>query len=137
MDIDSLIRDLETLAQVVDGDKLCIKTFMNEKRLFVDKTSYSQGIFRKISGSSREAAFEDIEKFLEKLIKSCDFLVRGAHQQESELMINAIPRAILGLEKLRETYTNDSNAVSQLSLVLYKLNNLVDQLKNIDNNCDY
>ena len=129
--------NLNILSQIQENDKLGLTTINNELKLIVDKSSYVSSITRYYNGYNRITVIEYLKDFTNRLEKYIDLLVKGNLNDYSIKIIPIIKDSINGLNKLKNTYSNDSNVVSEISLIINKFTNFMDRLKEIETMIDY
>lgn len=123
--------NLNTLSQIEEYDKLGLKNIDNELKLVVDKGSYISFITRKYNGYDRLSVINYLKDFINKLEKYVDLLVKGNLEDYAKVIIPIIKSALIGLTNLKTTYIDDSNIVSEISLIIIKLESFVQQLNEI------
>lgn len=128
--------DLYTISQIEENDKLGLKNINNDIKLIVDKSGYTSFISRWYNGYNRILVINYLKNFISKFEKYIGLLVKGNLYDYGEKIIPAIKSAIKGLHNLKNTYKDDSNIISELSLIEIKLNDFINELKNINNIID-
>lgn len=123
--------NLNTLSQIEEYDKLGLKNIDNEVKLIVDKGSYLSFITRKYNGYDRLSVINYLKDFINKLEKYVDLLVKGNLEDYAKVILPIIKTALIGLTNLKSTYVDDSNIVSEISLIIIKLESFVQQLNEI------
>lgn len=123
--------NLNTLSQIEEYDKLGLKNIDNEVKLIVDKGSYVSFITRKYNGYDRLSVINYLKDFINKLEKYVDLLVKGNLEDYAKVIISIIKTALIGLTNLKTTYVDDSNIVSEISLIIIKLESFIQQLNEI------
>lgn len=123
--------NLNTLSQIEEYDKLGLKNIDNEVKLVVDKGSYLSFITRKYNGYDRLSVINYLKDFINKLEKYVDLLVKGNLEDYAKVIISIIKTALIGLTNLKTTYVDDSNIVSEISLIIIKLESFIQQLNEI------
>ena len=134
---DYFYTNLNTISQLEENDKLGLKQINNEVKLIVDKTSYISFISRSYNGYNRLSVINHLKEFINKLEKYIEMLVKGHLHDYGKIIIPAIENAIKGFNNLKITYLNDSNIVSEISLIIIKLQSFIEQLKDISVVLDY
>ena len=134
---DYFYTNLNTISQLQENDKLGLKQINNEIKLIVDKTSYISFISRSYNGYDRLSVINHLKEFINKLEKYIEMLVKGHLDDYGKIIIPAIENAIKGFNNLKITYLNDSNIVSEISLIIIKLQSFIVQLKDISVVLDY
>lgn len=124
--------NLNILSQIQKNDKLGLTTINNNLKLIIDKSMYISSITRYYNGYNRIAVIEYLKHFTNNLEKYIELLVKGKLNDYNETIIPIIENAIKGLENLKKTYINDSNMVSEISLIIIKFNNYINHLNNIN-----
>jgi uncharacterized protein (UPF0305 family) len=124
--------NLNILSQIEENDKLGLININNDVKLIVDKSSYVSSITRYYNGYNRITVLEYLKNFTNRLEKYIDLLVKGNLTEYSEKIRQAIESSINGLNKLKNTYINDSNIVSEISLIIVKFNDFINKLKEIE-----
>lgn len=128
--------NLNILSQIQENDKLGLTTINNNVKLIVDKSSYVSSITRYYNGYNRITVIEYLKDFTNRLEKYIDLLVKGNLNEYSIKIIPIIKNSINGLINLKNTYNNDSNIVSEISLIIDKFTNFMDRLKEIETMID-
>ena len=123
--------NLNTISQLEEYDKLGLRQINNELKLVVDKSSYISFITRSYNGYDRLSVINHLKDFINKLEKYIDLLVKGNLEEHGKLLTNAIKKAINGFNNLKTTYSDDSNIVSEISLIIIKLEIFIESLKTI------
>ena len=124
--------NLNTIAQIEEYDKLGLKMINNETKLIVDKYSYISFLTRRYNGYDRISVLDYLKDFINKLEKFVELLIKGNLNEHGDTIISAIDKACKGLINLKNTYNYDSNIVSEISLLIFKLNNFTSQLKEMN-----
>ena len=123
--------NLNILSQLEENDKLGLTTINNNIKLIVDKSSYISSVTRYYNGYNRISVIDYLKDFTNRLEKYVELLVKGNLDDYNETIIPIIENSIKGLENLKKTYINDSNMVSEISLIVIKFNNFINQLNNL------
>ena len=123
--------NLNTLSQIEEYDKLGLKNIDNELKLVVDKSSYIAFIKRRYNGYDRLSVITYLKDFVNKLEKYVEMLVKGNLEDYAKVIIPIIKTALIGLNNLKSTYIDDSNIVSEISLIIIKLESFVELLNQI------
>lgn len=123
--------NLNILSQLEENDKLGLTTINNNIKLIVDKSSYISSVTRYYNGYNRINVIDYLKDFTNRLEKYVELLVKGNLDDYNETIIPIIENSIKGLENLKKTYINDSNMVSEISLIVIKFNNFINQLNNL------
>ena len=127
MDIDRVIVDLGVLTLLKEQDKLGVLRLPGKEVLVIYSGKYwFQNLYRLYYGSNRA----DVMAYLWELTtngveKHAELFTEPITQKTKVSRINlkaAIAKATEGLTRLQETYNNDSNIVSQLTLMINKFN---------------
>ena len=134
MDINHILLDLEVIKQLVDNDKLGVLTLPGSTKLCVDTFGYTSSITRWYNNYNRETSIVYVEQLTNNIEKTVDFIISGQHNEEGEILREALDSALIGLEKLKITYIKDSIIVARITLIINKLKNLSKNLKNFTNN---
>ena len=116
--------NLNILSQLEENDKLGLISINNNIKLIVDKSSYVSPISRYYNGYNRNDVIEYLKDFTNRLEKYIELLVKGNLNDYNETIVPIIENALKGLDNLKNTYSSDSNIVSELSLIIIKFNNL-------------
>lgn len=124
--------NLNILSQIEENDKLGLININNDVKLIVDKSSYVSSITRYYNGYNRITGLEYLKNFTNRLEKYIDLLVKGNLTEYSEKIRQAIESSISGLNNLKNTYIDDSNIVSEISLIIVKFNDFINKLKEIE-----
>ena len=123
--------NLNILSQLEEQDKLGLTNINNNIKLIVDKSSYISSVSRYYNGYNRISVIDYLKDFTNRLEKYIELLVKGNLNDYNETIINIIENSIKGLENLKKTYSNDSNMVSEISLIVIKFNNFINELNNL------
>ena len=134
MAINHILLDLEVIKQLEDYDKLGVLTLPGSTKLCVDSFGYRSAITRWYNNYNRETSISYVEQLTNNIEKTSDFIISGQHNEEGETLRQAIDGALIGLEKLKQTYISDSIIVARIILIINKLKNLSKNLKNFTNN---
>jgi hypothetical protein len=134
MDINFILLDLEVIKQLEDNDKLGVLTLPGSTKLCVDAFGYTSSLTRWYNNFNRETSIVYLEQLTNNIEKISDFIISGQHNEEGEIVREAINNALSGLEKLRITYISDSIIAARITLIINKLKNLSKNLKNFTNN---
>jgi len=124
--------NLNILSQIEENDKLGLTSINNNIKLIVDKYSYISPITRYYNGYNRNDVIDYLKDFTNRLEKYIELLVKGNLSDYNETIIPIIKNSLKGLDNLKNTYSSDSNIVSELSLIIIKFNNFINQLNNIN-----
>jgi hypothetical protein len=124
--------NLNILSQIEENDKLGLTSINNNIKLIVDKSSYISPITRYYNGYNRNDVIDYLKDFTNRLEKYIELLVKGNLNDYNETIIPIIKNSLKGLDNLKNTYSSDSNIVSELSLIIIKFNNFINQLNNIN-----
>lgn len=124
--------NLNILSQIEENDKLGLTSINNNIKLIVDKFSYISPITRYYNGYNRNDVIDYLKDFTNRLEKYIELLVKGNLTDYNETIIPIIKNSLKGLDNLKNTYSSDSNIVSELSLIIIKFNNFINQLNNIN-----
>jgi uncharacterized protein (UPF0305 family) len=123
--------NLNILSQLEEHDKLGLTNINNNIKLIVDKSSYISSVSRYYNGYNRISVIDYLKDFTNRLEKYIELLVKGNLNDYNETIIPIIENSIKGLENLKKTYSNDSNMVSEISLIVIKFNNFINELNNL------
>ncbi|ALH23164.1 hypothetical protein ceV_258 [Chrysochromulina ericina virus CeV-01B] len=123
--------NLNILSQLEEQDKLGLTNINNNIKLIVDKSSYISSVSRYYNGYNRISVIDYLKDFTNRLEKYIELLVKGNLNDYNETIIPIIENSIKGLENLKKTYSNDSNMVSEISLIVIKFNNFINELNNL------
>jgi len=134
MDINHILLDLEVIRQLEDNDKLGVLTLPGSTKLCVDTFGYTSSITRWYNNFNRETSIVYLEQLTNNIEKISDFIISGQHNEEGEILRDAIGGTLIGLEKLKQTYISDSIIAARITLIINKLKNLSKNLKNFTNN---
>ena len=136
MDIDSLLLDLEIINQINDTNKLSVNLTPGYKQLSVDNYYYLSSIIRWYYSLNRHNSIDYLEELAGKINKSALTIIDGNHCDIGLTLKKSICNSLSGLEKLKQTYHNDSTIVARLILIINKFNNSINILENlpVDNN---
>lgn len=122
---------LTTLSKIDDGDKLGFKVFNEHTILIIDKWGYSSFLTRKYNGFDRNQSIKLLSEFIAKLEKYVDMIVRGNLEIDAKNLINYINPAIQGLEKLKNTYDNDSHISGEIAIFISTLKEFNSHLSDV------
>ena len=134
MDINHLLLDLEVIKQIMENDKLAVITLPGSTKLSVDCATYTSSIKRWYYSYNREDSINYLEQLTNNIEKTCDFIISGQHNDEAEIIKNAILNSFIGLENLKKTYIKDSVISAKITLIINKLKTLSKNLENFINN---
>ena len=134
MDINHILLDLEVIKQLEDNDKLGVLTLPGSTKLCVDTFGYTSSLTRWYNNFDRQTSITYLEQLTNNIEKMSDFIITGQHNEEGEILREAINSALIGLEKLRLTYISDSIIAARITLIINKLKNLSKNLKNFTTN---
>lgn len=123
--------NLNILSQLEEHDKLGLTNINNNIKLIVDKSSYISSVSRYYNGYNRISVIDYLKDFTNRLEKYIELLVKGNLNHYNETIIPIIENSIKGLENLKKTYSNDSNMISEISLIVIKFNNFINELNNL------
>ncbi len=129
MNVDSLIIDLEVMAQIREHDKLGVNVLPGSTVLVVDSASYTQPLRRWYAGRGRREALKYVAGIVAECECAAGALQMGDHVVATTSLVASITRACEGLQHLRTTYGDDSVAVANLSLCLQKLDEVLRLLR--------
>ena len=132
MDINNILLDLEIIKQIKENEKLGIHIVPGNSKLFVDNSVYFSSIKRWYNGYNREDSIKYLEDLVVNIYNISDLIISGSHNELSINLKNAIINALPGLNKLKNTYNNDSISVAKIVLIINKLNKIVENLQEID-----
>jgi len=106
-----LLARLEFISMIQSGQKPC----MNDQS-FVHADSWSGALKRFFLNEDRISMLRSIESTIEHGIIS----LNQYHQQVDllELIVNALQKSLNGIKSLQETYSDDPNMVSRLSVMI-------------------
>ena len=134
MTINHILLDLEVIKQLEDNDKLGVLTLPGSTKLCVDTFGYTTSLTRWYNNYNRETSITYLEQLTNNIEKMSDFIITGQHNEEGEILREAINSALIGLEKLRLTYISDSIIAARITLIINKLKNISKNLKNFTTN---
>jgi hypothetical protein len=120
MDIDNLLLDLEVIKQIKENDKLALYVSPGKMTLFVDSFSYLSPFSRWYNGYNREESTAYIEKITESLEKASNNIIIGQHLDLANTLKEAITKSLIGLDNLKNTYSDDSVINSRVILIINK-----------------
>jgi hypothetical protein len=125
MDVDRMLIDLGVIGQLKGSDKLGVIRLPGEQQLVVDSgSSWFQGLSRWYYRCDRTAVLVYLWGLVFGCEKQCDLICDQSTDRLQALrcsLVSAIDLAATGLQNLKTTYSNDSNTVSQLTLIVRKL----------------
>ena len=130
----NILLDLEVIKQLEDNDKLGVLTLPGSTKLCVDTFGYTSSFTRWYNNFNRETSITYLEQLTNNIEKMSDFIITGQHNEEGEILREAINSALIGLEKLKLTYIGDSIIAARITLIINKLKNLSKNLKNFTTN---
>ena len=134
MSINHILLDLEVIKQLVDYDKLGVLTLPGSTKLCVDTFGFTSSLTRWYNNYNRETSITYLEQLTNNIEKTSDFIITGQHNEEGEILREAINSALIGLEKLKLTYISDSIIAARITLIINKLKNISKNLKNFTTN---
>jgi len=134
MAINHILLDLEVIKQLEDYDKLGVLTLPGSTKLCVDTFGFTSSLTRWYNNFNREASIIYLEQLTNNIEKTTDFIISGQHNEEGETLREAIDSALIGLEKLKLTYSSDSIIAARIILIINKLKTLSKNLKNFTTN---
>ena len=67
-------------------------------------------------------------------ITNSEIIIDGNHNELANNLKNAVKNSLKGLTNLKTTYINDSITIAKLTLIINRLNKVIDNLENIENN---
>ena len=134
MSINHILLDLEVIKQLEDNDKLGVLTLPGSTKLCVDTFGFTSSLTRWYNNYNRETSITYLEQLTNNIEKTSDFIITGQHNEEGEILREAINSALIGLEKLRLTYISDSIIAARITLIINKLKNISKNLKNFTTN---
>jgi len=117
--LDIILINLETMSKISIGEQLT----HDDKYIAIDK-SYIKCISRSWYNISRYTSLEMINKILEESYKYLNKLknkkddVSGIYWIQ---LISKLRNSIVGLAKLRQTYSNDEKFTKQIDIIIKKL----------------
>jgi hypothetical protein len=134
MDINNILLNLEIIKQIKEGDKLAIHILPGTTKLFVDNSFLLSGLKRWYNGYNREDNIKFIEELITTVEKTSEIIIDGNHNELANNLKNAVKNSLKGLTNLKTTYINDSITIAKLTLIINRLNKVIDNLENIENN---
>ena len=130
MDIDNLLLDLEVIKQIQENDKLALSIMPGKMTLFVDSFSYFSSVSRWYNGYNREDSITYTEKMADNLEKASNNIIIGQHLDLANTLKDAITKSLLGLDNLKNTYSDDSVINSRIILIINKFKVINQNLEN-------
>jgi hypothetical protein len=111
----------------------------------LDKDWYLQGIWRALASDSRKQTMFEIVNIVNDIpnviegFKNSKYLTRNYSlsdefsklMQEFKMLIEAMTEAEVGLQNLKFTYIRDENVTAQMDIVIFRIENLVREAKQI------
>ena len=134
--------NLDVLAKVKNGDKLYIN---NQNILEIDEPYMFQGLWRYCRNISRRDAINVINKLLNDIeiyfnsiiLKNTNSRTGINHRFNDEDtrdcsdIANKLFNIWEGINNMKITYSTDKNIIDELDIILNKMNNLYNNLKNM------
>jgi hypothetical protein len=147
IDVESLLIDLRTLSKIGPGVKLNTK----ESTIKLDDTTMLQGSFRWYRGDSRNSTYDKVHMIVQnsmKIVKmaindfadrnftgSLSVYLESTPEEFLNMMYHILVGVKAGLEKLKNTYSDDLELVSRFEMdITYVINQLVLIKRNIEIN---
>tara|TARA_B100001778_G_scaffold279765_1_gene244259 strand:- start:7126 stop:7533 length:408 start_codon:yes stop_codon:yes gene_type:complete len=125
MDIDRVLVDLGVVSLLKEQDKLGVLNLPGKQVLVIYSGRYwFQNIYRYYYGSNRADVMMYLWELLGGVEKHSELFTEAMTEKTKvarTCLHAAIGRAMDGLTHLQETYSSDSNIVSQLNLIVQKL----------------
>lgn len=133
MDVDKVLVGLGVIGQLKGADKLGVYKTLGEQQLIIDSgQNYMQGLYRWYNGCNRT----DVLSYLWNIVCACEKVSTLLNDPGTDKSASFrvcfkqnVETALCGLVHLRTTYSNDSNAVSQLSLIHSRLEEACTKIK--------
>lgn len=124
MDINRILLDLEIIKQIGIDDKLAVSQEKGETKLYVQYSSYFLALKRWYCGYNRDETINYLEKLLDYIEKSSNFIINGNHIELGILLKKSINESLNGFNNLKNTYLNDSIINSKIILIENRLKNI-------------
>ncbi len=136
MNIDTLLVDLEIIGQIKEDDKLAVSNVVGSTKLFVNQYSLINSIYRRYNGFNRIDSIVYLENLITRIESACSKIIDGNFTDMALSLKTSIEKSIIGLEKLKITYDNDSEIVARLIICTNKLSKVFENLKDYNDTLD-
>jgi len=133
MNFESILLDLEVIKQINENDKLAVSMLPGTTKLYVHQHNILMPIIRKYYGYNRDNTIDYLDKLFNSINQTCNELIEGNSKSRINSLEDSITNALPGLEKLKNTYTNDSVISGKITLYINKLKNNLIILKKFNN----
>ena len=131
---DSLLINLKIVSKIQKNGRICKSA---DGIISLESESFYQPFKRFLSNDSRKQAVFEINSVITEAIETMHHLLNNkimtsSNSQSEEyyenydslnLLLTSMIQATIGVENLKFTYQNDLNTVSQLDIIILKLNN--------------
>lgn len=138
---DKLLINLKILSKIQKNGKI---TRSYDGIISLDHETFYQPIRRFISSDSRKQAIFEINSIITEAIESFSNILNSKFTNKNycntdeykkncdnlRLLLNEIELAKIGVENLKFTYQNDQNVVSQLDIIILKMNTTINDVSN-------
>jgi hypothetical protein len=133
---DKLLINLRILSKIQKNGRI---TKSNEGIINLENTALYKGIKRFLYNDSRKQSVFEINSIVEETSVTFNHLINNKYMNKSyqntsefiknlemiNLLLKEVNDAKLGVENLRFTYRNDQNIISQLDIVILKINSII------------
>jgi hypothetical protein len=124
MEQEEILSKLTIISEAEVGHKLCVKTGK-----WYTGSGIFNSLYRTVSGESRKDILDIMDSIVEYITNNqdMDIITRNT-------FMVSIPSAILGCEKILETYKDDDNYVKEIGLRIESLNKFKDERQVVRSN---
>ena len=133
MELNNVLIDLEIIKQIKENDKLGVIVTPGNKRLLVDSCTKLLSITRWYNGFNRENSIQYLDELVSKIENISSLYIEGNHTNMNRLLCDKIKYSKPGLEVLKNTYIDDSVTVAKLTILINKLDSVIDKLNDKSN----
>lgn len=146
MNLNDILLNLKIISDIKEYDKISIT---DDNKIIIDSPYIGQCVIRRYNGDNREKSIEFIEMLIDNIFKIMDNLIedqqnvvknKGDYTSihiESNLLsqfhdiLIQLQNTIDGLQNLKITYVKDVSIKSKLDLIITKIYNRINKIKNI------
>lgn len=133
MDIDKVLIDLNIIGQLKQHDKLGVRNLPGRQHLVIyPGREWLQGPYRWYHGVNRSDVMNYLHHLVTRIERHADLFSEPSTEKTKVLrenLITYVTVALVGLNNLQETYSDDSNVIAQLSLISEKLSESSKKIK--------
>ena len=144
---DKLLINLRILSKIQKNGRI---TKSNEGIINLENDTLYKGIKRFIYNDSRKQSVFEINSIIDETSVTFQHLINSKYLNKSfqntaeyvkrieviNLLLKELHEAKNGVENLRFTYRNDQNIISQIDIVILKINSIIrDTVYQLENNC--